>query len=130
MKSGSTSINTSPEIQINENINHVTCNGLSNGSIFLTISGGTPGFSYLWSDGSTQANISNLAANSYTVTVTDAVLCSIFYTFSIDEPQEIVGTVSNLNHVSCYGENDGSATITVSGGSPPYTCLLYTSRCV
>lgn len=126
MKSGSTSINTSPEIQINENINHVTCNGLSNGSIFLTISGGTPGFSYLWSDGSTQANISNLAANSYTVTVTDAVLCSIFSTFSIDEPQEIVGTVSNLNNVSCYGENDGSATITVSGGSPPYTFLWST----
>lgn len=126
LKTGSTSINTSPEIQFNEIINHVTCNGQSNGSIFLTLSGGTPDFSYVWSNGSTQANISNLASNSYTVTVTDAALCSTISTFSIEEPQLITGTVSNLNHVSCFGENDGSATISATGGSPPYTFLWST----
>jgi len=121
LKSGTASVNISPEIIVNENINHVNCNGQSNGSIFISVTGGTPVFSYLWNNGSTQANISNLMAAMYTVTVTDAALCTTTESYSINEPQSLNGTVSNLTNVSCFGGNDGSATITVTGGSPAYS---------
>ncbi|GAB1396648.1 hypothetical protein MASR1M65_14250 [Saprospiraceae bacterium] len=56
------------DINISGTISNASC-GLNNGSINITVSGGTPGYSYAWSNGSSAEDQNNLAAGSYTVTV-------------------------------------------------------------
>jgi len=103
-------------------VNNAGCNGGSNGQASVTPSGGTPAYSFLWSNGQTTSGATGLAAGTYTVTVTDANLCTATCSVTISEPAAI--TVSELHtNVSCNGGSDGSINITASGGTPPYTYL-------
>lgn len=92
----------------------------STGSITANVTGGGGGYTYNWSGGGTSATLSNKAAGSYTVTVTDNTSCTI----------SAVGTISNANGPSvsvtqtaptCFGQPNGSATASPTGGTPPYT---------
>ncbi len=122
-KSANAVVTTSPNMVISESIINVTCNGFSNGSIFSSISGGTPGYTYLWSNGSTQNNISGLQAGNYTVTVTDAVLCTKTKSFTLTQPTPLLAGISNQVNVTCFGLHNGSATVTSSGGTPAYSYI-------
>ncbi|PSR03915.1 MAG: hypothetical protein BRD50_04905, partial [Bacteroidetes bacterium SW_11_45_7] len=64
-----------PPLTINANIQDVTSCDSTNGSISVTASGGTPPYSYQWSNGQNGATISGLPSGSYTVTVTDSSNC-------------------------------------------------------
>jgi hypothetical protein len=120
-ESSSAEVTVSPTISISGIENNISCFGESNGSISTSIFGGTPGYSYNWSNGSTQANISNLSANTYTLTVTDMAGCTASETFSISQPTVLSSSIGNISHASCYGANDGTAQILASGGTTPYT---------
>ncbi len=98
----------------------VSCNGLSDGSATVTATGGTPAYTYLWSNGQTTAMATGLAAGTYTVTVTDALACDDTASVTITEPALLTGTVSTVD-VACAGDTTGSATLTASGGTPAYT---------
>jgi gliding motility-associated-like protein len=97
----------------------VSCKGASNGSIDLTVSGIGP-FSFLWSNGETTEDISNLSAGNYTVTVTDNNGDITTETYTLTEPDAI--TLSNITSqpVVCFGQNNGSIDVTISGGVSPY----------
>ncbi|MEO8147352.1 MAG: T9SS type A sorting domain-containing protein [Bacteroidia bacterium] len=97
-----------------------SCNGSSNGSINITVTGGTPPYSYLWTGGSTTEDQSGIAAGSHTVTVTDANGCTIALCVVLVQPTQIALTTSKTD-VSCAGGNSGSASATAAGGTPPYT---------
>lgn len=100
--------------------------GQSNGSATVTASGGTPGYTYQWpaSAGSqTTATANNIAAGSYTVTVTDAAGCTSTATATINDLSGVVASISGSSNVTCNGLCDGSATVTGSGGTAPYTYL-------
>ncbi|MBL0051828.1 MAG: SprB repeat-containing protein, partial [Bacteroidetes bacterium] len=86
----------------------VTTNGGSDGSIDVTATGGTPNYTYLWSNGSTDEDQINLPAGTYTVTVTDANGCTEEATFTINEPgcNEVVSGV--VIDVLCNGGTDAS----------------------
>ncbi len=99
------------------------CNGDNNGSATINVTGGTTPYTYLWNDGQTTATASNLTAGTYNVTVTDANGCTINETIIIDEPLAFVSTGLSINDALCSGDNNGSAEITVSGGTAPYTYL-------
>ncbi|BFM41424.1 hypothetical protein CFS9_00650 [Flavobacterium sp. CFS9] len=102
---------------------NVSCNAGTNGSATVTVSGGTGAYTYSWApSGGSAATASNLAAGTYTVTIKDANLCTITKTFTITEPTVLTATTSQMN-VGCGGDNTGSATVTVSGGTPAYTYL-------
>ncbi|GAB1396649.1 hypothetical protein MASR1M65_14260 [Saprospiraceae bacterium] len=107
------------QIQITAQTVNASC-GLNNGSINVTVSGGTPGYSYAWSNGSSAEDQNNLAAGSYTVTVTDSKGCTKTASFTINSTNgpSANGTVTN---VSCYGGNDGAIALSVSGGTPGYS---------
>lgn len=100
---------------------NATCAELSNGS--ATFSPSQPGFTYLWSDPAAQttATATGLAAGSYTVTVTDALGCSITLPTAIGPQQPV--TISNVTVTpeTCAGDGDGTATVSATGGTAPYT---------
>jgi hypothetical protein len=106
-----------------EDVEHVSCYGEADGQATVVASGGTPPYSYLWSDGQTTATATGLSAGTYTVTVTDANDCETECEVEILEPEELVCEIEDVDHVSCYGESDGQATVVASGGTPPYSYL-------
>lgn len=89
------------------------------GSIVATTSGGTGAYQYLWNNNATTAQLSNLAAGLYTLTVTDASNCTAAAQTTIDSINTLALLVSAQN-VSCYGTADAAATVSVQGGTAPY----------
>ncbi len=98
----------------------VSCNGASTGSITLTVSGGTAPYSFNWGGGITTQNRTALAAGSYTCTITDARGCTASASQTITQPAALSVTSSKTD-VSCNGASTGSITLTVSGGTAPYS---------
>ena len=103
--------------------NNVSCNGFSDGGATASATGGTPTYNYVWSNGGTSASISSLSVGTYSVTATDANGCTDVASVTITEPNVIGGTTTVDNNVSCNGGSDGGATISLTGGTMPYTYL-------
>ncbi|SHM61761.1 gliding motility-associated C-terminal domain-containing protein [Chitinophaga jiangningensis] len=103
-------------------VDSVLCNGASTGRISLAVSGGTTPYTYLWSNGATTATISNVAAGTYTATITDANGCDTTVSATITQPELLRFTTSQTD-INCNGGNTGSATVTPAGGHSPYTYL-------
>lgn len=102
----------------------VSCFGGSNGSVTANPSGGTPGYTYLWSPGSfTTASANNLSAGNYTVTVVDSKSCSITGTVSILQPLPL-NVAPTYTNVLCSSGSNGAISISASGGTAPYNHLL------
>jgi len=97
-----------------------TCFGVNNGSAVVTPIGGVAPYTYVWSNGGTTSTATNLSAGQYTVTVIDAFGCSQVLSVTINQPNQLVGTIINSNDVSCNGGSDGTATVNVVGGTLPY----------
>ncbi|MDN3674398.1 T9SS type A sorting domain-containing protein [Flavobacterium branchiarum] len=99
-----------------------SCIGTSNGTASVSVSGGAGNFTYTWSHSAeTTAGVSGLAPGTYTVTVTDANLCTKQQSFTIVSSTEITTGVTNQSNVSCNGGSNGTATVIASGGSGTYT---------
>ncbi|MBI2967724.1 MAG: choice-of-anchor L domain-containing protein [Bacteroidetes bacterium] len=97
--------------------------GASNGSITVTVTGGVSPYTYTWSPAGPNNNTyPNIPAGIYSVTVTDANSCAITDTFNLTSTGNFQALISAFSNVSCYGESDGSATVTATG-APPYTYL-------
>ena len=97
--------------------------GASDGTATAAPSGGTPDYTYLWSNNTTTATITNLAPGNYTVTVTDANSCTGVQTVTINfYGCNISSQISSAN-ASCNGAGNGSAEITVGGATAPVTYL-------
>jgi len=98
-----------------------TC-GSPTGSINLTVAGGTPNYSYTWMPAvSTTSTASNLVAGNLTVTIADQNNCiDTMHVLVPIATNSLVVNTSSINQVSCFGKNDGAATISVSGGNPAY----------
>ncbi|MFT3704853.1 MAG: YDG domain-containing protein [Agriterribacter sp.] len=100
---------------------NVSCNGGSNGSATVSVTGGTGAYTYSWSpSGGTSASATGLAVGVYTVTVTDANACTATRSFTITQPTALTATTSQTN-ISCNGGSNGTATVSATGGTPSYT---------
>lgn len=91
------------------------------GSITTSVTGGTAPFTYAWSDGSTGQDLLNATGGFYSVVVTDAAGCTSGLTSSISSPLALSLGIGSSD-ASC-GNNDGSASVSVSGGTQPYSYL-------
>ena len=100
---------------------NVTCNGLANGSIISNVSGGTPGYSYLWSSAGTTSTVTGLISGTHTVTATDSKSCTLTLSIAVTQPMALNLTISKTDP-ACSLAN-GSAIATVSGGTSPYSYL-------
>lgn len=101
-------------------VNNVPCYGDADGNINLTMSGGEPSYSYLWSTGDTTSSLSNLSPATYTVTVTDSLACTYVDSFQVTEPTQLAN-LYNYQEPSCYGFGDGQIIAQSFGGTPSYT---------
>jgi gliding motility-associated-like protein len=104
---------------------NVSCFGGSSGAIDLTITQGTPSYatsSILWSNGATSEDLSGLTAGSYSVTVTDVNGCvGTFGPVTITEPPVLDVQVSASSNETCDYSNNGSITVTGTGGTGVYS---------
>jgi PKD repeat protein len=96
-----------------------TC-GMSNGSASASASGGTPGYTFVWSTGAITPSVTGLAAGTYTVTATDQNGCTSIATAAVSNSGAPTGLASSTD-ITCFGDADGTASINVTGGTPPYT---------
>jgi gliding motility-associated-like protein len=99
---------------------HILCFGDTNGAINLTVSGGTPNYTYNWSSGQTSEDISGLTAGNYSVTVSDFNGCDVIASTNINTVSTPLAITLVPTHLLCYGYNNGSINATITGGTPPY----------
>lgn len=116
-----------PAIQVvSAFVSNVTCFGGNNGAIDLTATGGTGALDIEWSSGQTGGSITNLAAGSYTASITDNQGCQLETSYNVSQPQAVGGNVVVTTPISCQGGSNGVATATGSGGTGPYTFIWST----
>jgi gliding motility-associated-like protein len=113
-------VNEPQPITWNATVNNSTCAQNCNGSISISPSGGTPGYTFSWSNGATSQNVTGLCAGTYTVQLTDANGCTDTSSFTITQPPVLTVVVSSTN-VNCNSACDGTGTATPSGGTGPYS---------
>ncbi len=102
------------------------CNGVCNGSATVGVTGGTPGYTYLWSpSGGTGATATALCAGNYSCLVTDLNGCTLTQTFTITEPTLLTVASAGFN-VTCFGVCDGQVVVIPTGGTPNYTFVWST----
>jgi len=116
---GSTNIFCTP-ITVSSNIFDISCNAANDGIIINNISGGALPYSYSWANGATTKDLSNLAAGNYTLTITDKFGCKHKEDFIINQPAQLASSATFTNE-TYFQANDGTASITISGGTSPYT---------
>ena len=119
-------VSGSPGVDGNAAITNNLCNGGTEGSLDLSVLSGTAPFSYAWSDGITTEDRIQLGAGLYGVQVTDANGCTWSDDWMVSESTAIIvdSTLSVYNggyNVSSTGGSNGTISIEVSGGAPPYT---------
>jgi PKD repeat protein len=108
-----------PTVSLNSATN-VSCYGLSDGAISTTISGGTAPLTIQWITGGNTSNLSNIPAGVYDLTVTDNSGCVVYKTYTVTEPGMIALNGSFAAPSACLN-TDGSASVSVAGGTAPYT---------
>lgn len=110
-----TLLNTSPVV--NGIITNVSCNGQDNGSIDITTTLGTPGFTYSWDNGAIVEDLSNLSPGLYRLDVIDANGCISSTEYNITTPDLLL--VNGISSAD-LGNNDGSINLNILGGTPSY----------
>ncbi len=96
----------------------ILCNG-GTATATVTPTGGTPAFTYMWSNAQTTSVATGLTPGNYSVVITDATGCTSTQTVSISQPTAITSSVAVTN-TTC-GNNVGSAAVTASGGTGTLT---------
>ena len=119
-------ITQSALIGMTANVNNVSCAGGSNGNATAMPTGGTPPYSYLWSNGQQTQTANGLIAGAYTVQITDAKGCVKIGNVTITEPDSLTCT-STIANIPCNGQTTGSISVNVSGGTAPYTYVWNTT---
>lgn len=108
-------------ITANPTITNTACVGESNGIIHLSISGGTPPYSFLWNNAAMTADLINISAGTYAVTITDINDCSFEINgITVEDPEPLDFAVDLFLPPTCFGEEDGEVTVSVTGGTAPY----------
>lgn len=121
---------TEPQFPITTNIVgvDVLCYGESTGSATLSILGGTSPYEYIWSNAENSLQISNLSAETYTVSILDDNGCDTTNTITITQ-NDLISITSDVNDVKCFGQSNGEINIlSTSGGESPYSYLYSTGE--
>ena len=97
-------------------VQHVLCFGGASGAVTITPVGGTEPYEIVYNNGGPEG----LGAGTYMATIIDINNCIKVVEYEIEEPEEITIGIADYNLISCFGGNDGSVTLDISGGVMPY----------
>lgn len=100
----------------------VSCNGGSDGSILVDITGGNPAYTTTWSNGATSEDLLNIPADNYSLVVVDTKGCTDSIAVEITQPAPITMTFE-VTEISCIDQHDGKALVNAVGGNEGYTYL-------
>ena len=118
------------ELTANVTSTNVLCYGEASGSGIASATGGTEPYIYSWDTSPVQntSTATSLTAGTYIVTITDANGCITSGTVNIIQPAAALSaTTTQTSPVNCFGGDDGSAIVSVTGGTEPYTYSWNTS---
>ena len=113
------SVEESMEMEATCTSEEIPCGGQPDGSIDVTVTGGSGDYTYEWSNGATTQDITGVTAGTYEVTVTDSNGCTTTCSNTVTEGAALQVTCVKTN-ISCKNANDGSIDVSVSGGAEPY----------
>lgn len=117
-----------PEVlEVAGDVSNVTCFGNNDGVISLNVEGGTSPYSYSWSSGQTTAEITDVAAGSYFVLVTDANDCQTTGSFTVEKASSLTIT-ETVKDVICYNSCTGEIDLNIEGGIAPYSVTWNTGQ--
>lgn len=112
------------EITVNAVVGNVICKGETNGSINLTVTGGSgSGFSYVWNNGATTEDRVNIGTGNYSVTITDIGSgCTVNRSYSIGQAANLLKLNNPVltNVMGCTPALLGTISATAQGGITPY----------
>lgn len=110
---------------ISTTINNVSCLSGNDGSAAINLTGGTGPFTITWNTSPIQTGnlASGLIAGTYVASLSDGNGCDTVISVIITEPTSVISLTIDTSDVSCFGGNDGTGTVTPSGGTAPYTYL-------
>ncbi len=114
----STTLTQPDSLMIQTVVYDATCNA-ENGSIQAQVTGGTTPYVYSWSNGTSGVNLNNVVAGTYTLTITDAKLCTNQFTGTINSLSNLVAELNTID-VFCFGGNNGAADVFIRSGNAPY----------
>ncbi|MBS1625512.1 MAG: gliding motility-associated C-terminal domain-containing protein [Bacteroidetes bacterium] len=97
----------------------ITCYGAADGALSDSAYGGMPPYTITWTPGGPNP-LSGLNPGTYAVQIIDANGCILNDQASLGQPPQLVAVLDSVHPTMCYGSADGTAWITVSGGTPPY----------
>ena len=119
---GSTTVGNSGAPTVSIISTNINCNGICDGSVTATVTGGTAPYTYLWDDPATTTILAatGLCAGTYTVMVTDSNGCVAFDAATISEPP-VLAASSAISDVVCVGDSNGSIDLSPTGGVMPYS---------
>lgn len=121
---GNTATSTSAPLTFNYSALDVQINttdadcGVDNGTASINVLSGTAPFTYLWSNGETGTSIQNLARGKYSITIKDALGCTLEKHFTITDPTDFTYTITQQADTCSKGV--GIITVSVNGNLPPY----------
>ncbi|MCI5057248.1 MAG: gliding motility-associated C-terminal domain-containing protein, partial [Flavobacteriales bacterium] len=116
-------IDPGTNLSVSLNVNHISCGGTNDGSIFINASGGFPPYSYSWSPNTTNTTDSavGLSAGTYFITVSDTSSCAYVDSVEILNPAPYTLGITSKD-LDCYDDGSGEITISiVGGGNAPFT---------
>ena len=102
---------------------NISCFGGNDGFIDITVAGGNGSYSYVWSNASLTEDLTDLFIGTYTVSVEDFKGCATSLTMTLTQPSEPLSLGVEMIPVTCFSEDNGTATVTATGGTAPYTYL-------
>ncbi|HEX3006670.1 MAG TPA: gliding motility-associated C-terminal domain-containing protein, partial [Bacteroidales bacterium] len=115
-----------PELlSVTADVMDIKCSGSGNGRIEAKVTGGTPEYTYKWSNGATTKIITNVTVNDYTLTVTDKNLCQKEVSAHVSAPEPLDIKIDKKD-ISCFGKNDGTISLYIQGGRSPYKYIWST----
>jgi len=98
----------------------VLCNGAADATVSVSVAGGTAPYTFVWDNGATSQSVANVAAGSYSVTVTDNGGCVNNATVSVSQPAALLASTTATD-ASCQTCTDGSAVASATGGTGSFT---------